>query len=75
MLVFALVQGNAEGWGSPTIVGLFVGSAVMMVAFLVAEWRQAEPMLDMALFKRPAMVGVSLAAFAVSASIFAMFLY
>ncbi len=75
MLVFALVQGNAEGWGSPTIVGLLVGSGVMMAAFLVAEWRQRDPMLEIALFKRPAMVGVSLAAFTVSASIFAMFLY
>ena len=32
-------------------------------------------MLDLSLFKRPAMVGVSLTAFALSASIFAMFLY
>ena len=28
MLVYALVQGNAKGWHSPTIVGLLVGSAV-----------------------------------------------
>ena len=32
-------------------------------------------MLDLALFRRPAMIGVSLAAFTLSASIFAMFLY
>ena len=32
-------------------------------------------MLDLTLFKRPAMVGVSLAAFTISASIFALFLY
>ena len=32
-------------------------------------------MLDLALFKRPAMVGVSLGSFTLSASIFAMFLY
>jgi EmrB/QacA subfamily drug resistance transporter len=75
MLVYALVQGNAEGWSSPTIVGLLVGSAVLMVVFLVAEWIQRDPMLDLSLFKRPAMAGVSLAAFAISASIFAMFLY
>jgi EmrB/QacA subfamily drug resistance transporter len=75
MLVYALVQGNAKGWSSPTIVGLLVGSAVLMVVFLVAEWIQRDPMLDLSLFKRPAMVGVSLAAFAISASIFAMFLY
>ena len=32
-------------------------------------------MLDLSLFKRPAMVGISVAAFAIAASIFAMFLY
>ncbi len=75
MLVYALVQGNAKGWHSRTIVGLLVGSAVLMVVFLLAEWLQKDPMLDLTLFKRPAMVGVSLASFSLAASIFAMFLY
>ncbi|HXW39496.1 MAG TPA: MFS transporter, partial [Acidimicrobiales bacterium] len=39
------------------------------------EWRQGDPMLDLSLFGRPAMSGVSVAAFTLSASIFAMFLY
>jgi EmrB/QacA subfamily drug resistance transporter len=75
MLVFALVRGNDDGWGSTLIVGLLVGAGLLLVVFLVAEWRQADPMLDLTLFKRPAMVGVSLAAFCIAASIFAMFLY
>jgi len=75
MLVSALVQGNARGWGSSYIVGLLVGSGLLMAVFLIAEWRQDDPMLDLSLFKRPAMVGVSLAAFTLPASIFAMFLY
>ena len=75
MLVFALVRGNDDGWGSTLIVGLLVGPAVLLAVFLVAEWRQNDPMLDLTLFRRPAMVGVSLAAFTISASIFALFLY
>jgi len=75
MLVFALVRGNTSGWGSPQIVGLLVGAVVLMIVFLIAELRQKDPMLDLSLFKRPAMVGVSVTAFALSASIFAMFLY
>ncbi len=75
MLVFALVRGNDDGWGSTLIVGLLVGAVVLLVVFLVAELRQADPMLDLALFRRPAMVGVSLAAFTIAASIFALFLY
>ena len=75
MLIFALVRGNDDGWGSALIIGLLVGAAVLLTIFIVAEWRQDDPMLDLTLFRRPAMVGVSLAAFTIAASIFALFLY
>ena len=75
MLILALIRGNDEGWGSSLIVGLLAGAVVLLTVFLVAEWRQSDPMLDLTLFKRPAMTGVSLAAMTLSASIFALFLY
>ena len=75
LLVFALIRGNDDGWSSSLIVGLLVAAVVLMTIFVVAEMKQSEPMLDLHLFKRPAMTGVSLVAFAISASIFAMFLY
>ncbi len=74
-LVVALVRGPDDGWGSTLIVGLLIGAAALLGVFLLAEWRQRDPMLDLGLFKRPAVVGVSLAGFTLSASIFAMFLY
>jgi len=74
-LVFALIRGNAEGWSSTLIVTLLVASVVLMAAFLIAEWVQKQPMFDLTLFRKPAFVGVSVAAFALSASMFAMFLY
>jgi len=75
LLVLALVRGNAEGWGSALIVSLFAGSAVLMGAFIVIERLVSEPMLPLGLFKRRAFTGVQLAAFAVSSSLFALFLY
>ena len=42
-LVFALIRGNAEGWGSPLIVGLLVASVLLLVAFVVVERRVREP--------------------------------
>ncbi|MEP6952908.1 MAG: MFS transporter [Solirubrobacteraceae bacterium] len=75
LLIFALVRGNAEGWGSPLIVGFLVGAAVLLVGFVVIEARSTHPMLDLALFRKPAFGGASVAAFALSASMFAMFLY
>ena len=75
LLVLALVRGNDEGWGSTLIVSLFAGSAALLVSFLAIERRVAEPMLPLGLFRRRAFTGVQLAAFAVSGSLFALFLY
>ena len=75
LLVLALVRGNDEGWGSALIVSLFAGAAVLLVAFVAIESRVAEPMLPLGLFRRRAFTGVQLAAFAVSGSMFALFLY
>jgi len=75
LLVLALVRGNDEGWGSTVIVALLAGAALLMAAFLVVERRVAQPMLPLGLFGRRAFTGVQLAAFALSGSMFAMFLY
>jgi EmrB/QacA subfamily drug resistance transporter len=75
VLVLALVRGNDEGWGSSLIVSLFGAAAVLMIAFIAIELRAKEPMLPLGLFKRRAFTGVQLAAFAVSGSMFALFLY
>jgi EmrB/QacA subfamily drug resistance transporter len=75
MLVLALIRGNEEGWSSGLIVGLFVASAIAMVAFVTYERRTKEPMLDLTLFRNPTFAGASVVAFAMSAGMFAMFLY
>src|SRR4051794_34907535 len=75
MLVLALVRGNDQGWGSTLIVSLLAGSAALMAAFVAIESRVSEPMLPLGLFRRPSFTGVQLAAFAISASAFALFLY
>ncbi|HYJ22474.1 MAG TPA: MFS transporter [Solirubrobacterales bacterium] len=75
LLVLGLVRGNEEGWGSALIVSLFAIAAVLMAAFVVIERRVAEPMLPLGLFRRRAFSGVQVAAFAVSGSMFALFLY
>jgi EmrB/QacA subfamily drug resistance transporter len=75
LLVLALVRGNDEGWGSTVIVSLFAAAALLMAAFVAIEQRVKEPMLPLRLFRSGAFTGVQLAAFAVSGSLFALFLY
>lgn len=75
LLIFGLIRGNPEGWGSATIVACLAGSAALLLTFLVIEARSDHPMLDLGLFRKPAFNGVSAVAFGLSAGMFAMFLY
>ncbi len=75
LLVYALVQGNELGWGSPEIVAFLTAAVVLLVAFVIVERLQSRPMLDLALFRRPAFTGASIVAFTLASSFFAMFLY
>jgi EmrB/QacA subfamily drug resistance transporter len=75
LLVLGLLRGNEEGWGSTMIVGLLGGAAALLAIFIAIETRVKQPMLPLHLFKKPAFTGVQLAALAVSASMFSLFLY
>jgi EmrB/QacA subfamily drug resistance transporter len=75
LLVLALLRANDDGWASATIVAALIGSGVLFVAFVVAERRSSAPMLPLEFFRRPAFTGAQIAAFAISASFFAIFLY
>jgi MFS family permease len=39
LLVFALIRGNAEGWGSTMIVAMLTAAVLLLVAFFVVESR------------------------------------
>jgi EmrB/QacA subfamily drug resistance transporter len=59
-LLLALTWGGNEyEWGSPQIIGLLAGSAVMVVAFVLVERRVAEPILPMEFFRNPIFVACS----------------
>ncbi|HEX4464519.1 MAG TPA: MFS transporter [Solirubrobacterales bacterium] len=75
LLIFGLIRGNPEGWGSPLILACLIGSAVLLSAFVAIELRSKYPMLDLSLFRKGAFNGVSAVAFGLSAGMFAMFLY
>lgn len=51
LLLYAIIEGPAQGWGHPTVVGGFVGGAALLVGFVVWELRAAHPMLDPRLFR------------------------
>jgi len=72
LIVLALIRGNDAGWGSTQIVLELAVGVLLLALFVVAEMRQERPMLDLSLFRKPTFGGASIAAFTVSASMFAM---
>src|SRR3954452_8468690 len=75
LLVLGLLRGNEDGWASTPIVAELSGAAVLLVAFVFLQRRVKFPMLPLGLFRRPDFRGAQIAAFAISASFFAIFLY
>jgi EmrB/QacA subfamily drug resistance transporter len=75
LLVFALIRGNDDGWGSAKIVTLLVAGVLFLAAFVAVERRSDRPMLDLHLFRIPTFTGAQIVAFSIHASIFSMFLY
>ncbi|MFF2526498.1 MFS transporter [Streptomyces liangshanensis] len=60
-VVYALVNANADGWTSTTVLtGLFAGAA-LLVAFVLHGIRRPDAMLPMRLFKNPAFSGINAA--------------
>jgi EmrB/QacA subfamily drug resistance transporter len=75
-LVYALIKGNSRGWGSTEIVACLIGAGALLVAFVIAERIQGEnAMFDLKLFRKPTFTGGLIAAFSLSAGLFALLLY
>jgi EmrB/QacA subfamily drug resistance transporter len=75
LLILALLRGNGDGWNSAGILAELAGSAALLTLFLLIERSSRAPMLPLALFRVRAFSGAQLAAFAISASFFAIFVY
>ena len=74
-LVYALIESNERSFTDGLVLGCLAAAAVLLVVFVLVERRLAHPMFDLSLFRLPTFTGGSVAAFGLSASIFAMLLY
>ena len=74
-LVFGLIEANAYGWTSTTILLLFGGAAAGLAAFVWLELRQRAPMLDVSLFSNGTFAGANLVALLVTFSMFGVFFF
>ncbi|MGH9077615.1 MAG: MFS transporter [Acidimicrobiales bacterium] len=74
-LVYGLIRAQERSWGDPGVVACFAVSVAGIAAFVAVEHRGRHPMFDLALFRLPTFVGGAVAAFALSATLFALLLY
>ncbi len=74
-LIYALIESNQKSFTNSLVLSCFAAAAVLVIAFVLVELRRAHPMFDLNLFRLPTFSGGSVAAFGLSASIFAMILY
>jgi EmrB/QacA subfamily drug resistance transporter len=64
-LVYALIEGQPDGWSSPTILCLLGAAATLLVLFVIVERRSSDPVLPLGLFKSAVFTTASVAALVV----------
>ncbi|MBU3061242.1 MFS transporter [Nocardia sp. NEAU-G5] len=79
LLVYTIIEAPTRGWTAPGSLLGFAGATVLLVAFVAAEWRAREPMLDVRLFANmrfsAASIAVTIAFFTLLGFIFLMTQY
>lgn len=75
LLVVGLIEAGINGWSNVWVLGCLVGSALLLILFVITQHRSTSPMFDLALLRKPTFNGGLIAAFAVSASIFSLLAY
>ncbi|WP_081622495.1 MFS transporter [Jongsikchunia kroppenstedtii] len=75
VLTYGFIEANARGWSDGRTVAVFALAVAALLAFLVAESVVAEPMLPLGMFTGASFAGAQMVTFAISASMFACFVY
>ncbi len=63
LLVFALVHGPEEGWQSRMVLVSAALAAVFLVAFALIEWKSADPLMPLRLFRNRSLLAGMLVTF------------
>jgi len=73
LAVYAIVNGNREGWTSVQTLGVLAGAAALMGVFLVIEARTGNPLMPLALFRLRNLVVSNIVGILWAAAMFAWF--
>jgi len=73
-ILLGVSEADDWGWGSPANLGLILGGLALTGVFLRVEARTVDPLIDLAVLRRPAVATTNLTAFMVGLAMFASFL-
>ncbi len=74
-LIFAVIQGETDGYTHPLILSLLALGAVSAVAFVLTERRSRDPLIYPRLFRIPAFAGANTIAFLAYFGMFSIFFF
>jgi EmrB/QacA subfamily drug resistance transporter len=75
LLVYAMVEARDEGFGDAGTLGLFAGSAALLVAFVLWENRSPAPLMPFRIFRLRNLTAANLIGILLGASLFSMFFF
>ena len=74
-LTYGLIEANNYGWTSARILSLFAVAVVFFGCFVVLEFRQRVPMLDLSLFRNSTFAGANATMMLVALAMFGVFFF
>ncbi|HEY7729351.1 MAG TPA: DHA2 family efflux MFS transporter permease subunit [Gaiellaceae bacterium] len=74
LFVLGITQGRQWEWLSAATIGVFAASAVLLLAFVVWEQRQKEPLVPFSIFRLQTLTAANVAGFIMGTAMFSMFL-
>jgi len=74
LLVLGVTQGHGWGWSSGRTIGVFIASALLLVAFVAWEQRVEHPLVPFSIFRLQTLTAANIVGFILGTALFAMFL-
>src|SRR6201986_3199428 len=75
LLVYAVVDAVNSGWGSTATVLRLAGPAVLLIAFVVIELRQRDPLMPFTIFRLRTLRGANIVGLLIGMSLFSMLFF
>jgi len=72
-LVFAFSEASSWGWRSPSIIGIIIGSLLLLAGFILNESRVKHPLMPLSIFKIRNVTGANLMMAPIYATMLGMF--